>query len=78
MEDVRAFGDKLHLRVVSGQAESVIAALAEAFPTDAGERAQMHAWSPRHWKMCSSRFLDQLDHVARLHVPGNNANIGTW
>lgn len=32
VEDVRAFGDKIHLRVVPGQADTVIAALEEAFP----------------------------------------------
>ena len=32
VEDVRAFGDKIHLRVVPGRADSVIAALEEAFP----------------------------------------------
>jgi ABC-2 type transport system ATP-binding protein len=36
VEDVRAFGDKLHLRVVSGQAESVIASLEQTFPDQAG------------------------------------------
>jgi ABC-2 type transport system ATP-binding protein len=33
VEDVRAFGDKLHLRVVPGMADSVIAAVTQAFPT---------------------------------------------
>ncbi len=32
VEDVRAFGDKLHLRVVLGRAESVIARLGGRFP----------------------------------------------
>lgn len=32
VEDVRPFGDKLHLRVAPGMAESVIAALLHAFP----------------------------------------------
>ena len=40
VEDVRAFGDKLHLRVVSGRAESVIAALAEAFPARSGVQVE--------------------------------------
>jgi hypothetical protein len=40
VEDVRAFGEKLHLRVVSGRAESVIAALADAFPASAGVRVE--------------------------------------
>ncbi|MBI4828208.1 MAG: ATP-binding cassette domain-containing protein [Nitrospinae bacterium] len=35
VEDVRAFGDKLHLRVQPGRAESVISALADAFPARA-------------------------------------------
>jgi ABC-2 type transport system ATP-binding protein len=39
VEDVRAFGDKLHLRVVSGRAESVIALL-EAFPAHAGAKLE--------------------------------------
>jgi ABC-2 type transport system ATP-binding protein len=46
VEDVRAFGDKLHLRVVSGQAESVIAKLAEVFPVPAGEKVQARLISP--------------------------------
>jgi ABC-2 type transport system ATP-binding protein len=46
VEDVRAFGDKLHLRVVSGQAESVIAGLAEAFPVRLGEKVQARLISP--------------------------------
>ncbi len=36
VEDVRPFGDKLHLRVAPGMAESVIAALSDAFPARAG------------------------------------------
>jgi len=32
VEDVRGFGEKLHLRVASGQAQTIIAALADAFP----------------------------------------------
>ena len=46
VEDVRAFGDKLHLRVVSGRAESVIAALAEAFPARAGARVEARLVPP--------------------------------
>jgi ABC-2 type transport system ATP-binding protein len=46
VEDVRAFGDKLHLRVVSGQAESVVAALAEAFPASAGVRVEARLIPP--------------------------------
>ena len=36
VEEVRAFGDKLHLRVAAGAADSVIKALADAFPARAG------------------------------------------
>jgi ABC-2 type transport system ATP-binding protein len=46
VEDVRAFGDKLHLRVVSGQAESVITGLAEAFPVSLGEKVQARLIPP--------------------------------
>jgi ABC-2 type transport system ATP-binding protein len=46
VEDVRAFGDKLHLRVVSGQAESIIAALGEAFPAYAGARVEARLVPP--------------------------------
>lgn len=46
VENVRAFGDKLHLRVVSGQADSVIAALAEAFPARAGSRVEARLVPP--------------------------------
>ena len=46
VEDVRAFGDKLHLRVVSGQADSVIAALADAFPARAGSRIEARLVPP--------------------------------
>jgi hypothetical protein len=38
VEDVRLFGDKLHLRVVSGEAEFVMRALLETSPTHGGER----------------------------------------
>lgn len=46
VEDVRAFGDKLHLRVVSGRAESVIAVLAEAFPAHAGMQVEARPVPP--------------------------------
>jgi ABC-2 type transport system ATP-binding protein len=46
MEDVRAFGNKLHLRVVSGQADSVIAAVLEAFPAFTGARVEAHLVPP--------------------------------
>ncbi len=36
VEDVRAFGDKLHLRVAPGRAEAVLAALGDAFPARSG------------------------------------------
>jgi ABC-2 type transport system ATP-binding protein len=37
VEDVRAFGDKLHLRVLPGQAESVMTILKETSPAQTGE-----------------------------------------
>ena len=46
VEDVRAFGDKLHLRVLSGQAQAVIAALVEAFPARTGERVEARLVPP--------------------------------
>ncbi len=46
VEDVRAFGDKLHLRVVSGRAESVLAALAEAFPARGSDRVEARPIPP--------------------------------
>jgi ABC-2 type transport system ATP-binding protein len=46
VEDVRAFGDKLHLRLASGRAESVIAALGEAFPACAGARVEARLVPP--------------------------------
>ncbi len=36
VEDVRPFGDRLHLRVASARAESVLAALSDAFPARTG------------------------------------------
>jgi ABC-2 type transport system ATP-binding protein len=41
VEDVRAFGDKLHLRVVRGRADSVIDALGQVFPP--GSSAHVNA-----------------------------------
>jgi ABC-2 type transport system ATP-binding protein len=38
VEDVRAFGDKLHLRVEAGQTKAVLAALVKAFPS----RGEVH------------------------------------
>lgn len=46
VEDLRTFGDKLHLRVVSGRADSVIAALADAFPARAGDRVEARLVPP--------------------------------
>jgi ABC-2 type transport system ATP-binding protein len=40
VEDVRAFGDKLHLRIQPGRVEAVIAALREAFPAESGARVE--------------------------------------
>jgi ABC-type multidrug transport system ATPase subunit len=36
VEDVRAFGDRLHLRVKTGQSASVISALEQAIPSGGG------------------------------------------
>ena len=46
VEDVRAFGDKLHLRVVPGLAGPVMAALREAFPERTGERVEARQFPP--------------------------------
>jgi drug efflux transport system ATP-binding protein len=46
VEDVRAFGDRLHLRVMPGQTGSVIAALEEAFPAPAGMRIEARSVPP--------------------------------
>jgi ABC-2 type transport system ATP-binding protein len=46
VEDVRLFGDKLHLRVFPGAAESVIAAISEAFPGHSGARVEARLFSP--------------------------------
>jgi ABC-2 type transport system ATP-binding protein len=46
VEDVRAFGDRLHLRVKPDQAESVIAALVDAFPAHAGSRIEARPVPP--------------------------------
>ncbi len=37
VEDVRAFGDRLHLRVAAGQAEAVVKKLSDAVPAHGGE-----------------------------------------
>lgn len=46
VEDVRPFGDKLHLRVAPGMAESVIAALSDAFPAHAGSPLEARLLPP--------------------------------
>ncbi len=46
VENVCAFGDKLHLRVVSGRAESVIESLVQAFPARAGARVEARQVPP--------------------------------
>jgi ABC-2 type transport system ATP-binding protein len=46
VEDVRAFGDKLHLRVTSGQAETVMSALRTAFPAQTGETVEARLVPP--------------------------------
>ena len=46
VEAVRAFGDKLHLRVSDGKAGSVIAALAKAFPAQTGTRVETRLVPP--------------------------------
>jgi ABC-2 type transport system ATP-binding protein len=40
VEDIRLFGDKLHLRVASGKAEAVTKALARAFPKSRNSRLE--------------------------------------
>jgi ABC-2 type transport system ATP-binding protein len=46
VEDVRAFGDKLHLRIQPGQAGPVIAALTEASPGRRGPRSEVRLIPP--------------------------------
>lgn len=46
VEDVRLFGDKLHLRVQPGRADSVIAALSDAFPARAGSPVEARLVPP--------------------------------
>ena len=46
VEDVCAFGDKLHLRVTPGQAEPVLAALARAFPVSSGDGVEARLVPP--------------------------------
>jgi ABC-2 type transport system ATP-binding protein len=40
VEDVHTFGDKLHLRILPGKADSVITTLAKSFPTKGKERVE--------------------------------------
>jgi ABC-2 type transport system ATP-binding protein len=46
VEDVRAFGDKLHLRVVHGRADSVIDALGQVFPPDSSAHVNARLVTP--------------------------------
>ena len=46
VQDVRAFGDKLHLRVVAGETDSVLTALAKAFPARREVRVEAHLVPP--------------------------------
>lgn len=46
VEDVRAFGDKTHLRVVAARADSIATAIERAFPGTAGPRAECRLVSP--------------------------------
>ena len=46
VEDVRAFGDKLHLRVAAGKAEAVTKALAKTFPASRGARVEARLVPP--------------------------------
>jgi ABC-2 type transport system ATP-binding protein len=46
VEDVRAFGDKLHLRVAPGRAEPVISTLAKTFPASASSPVEARLIPP--------------------------------
>ncbi len=46
VEDVRLFGDRLHLRVVAGKTDSVLSALNKAFSTPRGFRVEMRTVPP--------------------------------
>jgi ABC-2 type transport system ATP-binding protein len=46
VEDIRSFGDRLHLRVVPGKAESVMSNLSEAIHSDSGERLMVRIIPP--------------------------------
>jgi ABC-2 type transport system ATP-binding protein len=43
VDDVRAFGDRLHIRVKAGQADSVIKGLKESIPAGGGRFADAHS-----------------------------------
>ena len=46
VEDARAFGDKLHLRVVAGETDSVLTALAKAFPAQGSSHVEARLVAP--------------------------------
>ena len=46
VEDVRVFGDRLHLRVAAGQTDSVLSALALAYPAGAGSGLEVRLVPP--------------------------------
>jgi len=46
VEDVRIFGDKLHLRVAAGRTHSVLSALALAYPAGADSGVQVRLVPP--------------------------------
>jgi ABC-2 type transport system ATP-binding protein len=46
VEDIRAFGDKLHLRITPGEADSVINALTRAFPANQVEGVKVRSVPP--------------------------------
>ena len=43
VDDVRAFGDRLHIRVKAGQADTVIKGLEKSIPAGGGRFADAHA-----------------------------------
>lgn len=46
VEDIHTFGDKIHLRLISSRADSVIAALKRAFPTGTSENPECRLVPP--------------------------------
>ena len=46
VEDVRQFGDRLHLRIRSGCADPVIKVILEAFPVSDGMRVEARLFPP--------------------------------